>query len=479
MNINILKSLMSRFFSGGIIGLLLSVTICMAADPSYTNLSSLQARPAPGWLTKGIMYQISLRSFTNEGTLKAATKRLPHVADLGATIVYLCPVFLQDDDTRLETWSPRQKASGANNPLNPYRIMDHNRIDPEYGTEADLHDFVNTAHKLGMYVLLDMVYYHCGPNSVLLKDLNNVQRNVDGSIINGAYNWPRLNFKSRELRDYLLANMEHWVKDFDVDGFRCDMAHSVPLDFWEEASEYLEPLRPDLVIMAEGERLGEQVKAFDISYGRTWYNVARKIIMNGQPAISLRQRWEKNRSERPHGARFARYTDNHDFANDMMRPDVIFSEQGAWAMSVLSFTIDGVPLIYSGQEIGDNCAHSIFTNWPIRWEAACMPKKQKTLEFYKQLCQLHRSHPALYAGEVKWVDHNQPEIVVAFKRYTENEEILTVTNLSNRKIKVRLPLENSKAFIKNMLLSNKIKTDYSYEELILEMDGFGYLVAKK
>jgi glycosidase len=113
------------------------------------------------------MYQIALRSFTPEGTLFAAMKRLPSVAELGVTVIYVCPLALADDDPRQEYWSPRQKASGTNNPRNPYRIKDHGRVDPEYGTEADLRDFVAAAHDLNLRVLLDLVYFHCGPTSVL------------------------------------------------------------------------------------------------------------------------------------------------------------------------------------------------------------------------------------------------------------------------------------------------------------------------
>ena len=129
-----------------------------AAEP-LKNPAAFQARPSPEWLTRGVMYQVWLRGFTPEGTLRAATKRLPSVAELGANILYLSPVCLQDDDMRQEFWSKRQMASGTNNPRNPYRIKDYNQVDPEYGNDADLREFVVTAHKLGLHVLLDLVYF--------------------------------------------------------------------------------------------------------------------------------------------------------------------------------------------------------------------------------------------------------------------------------------------------------------------------------
>jgi hypothetical protein len=112
-------------------------------------MNERQARPAPEWVTQGIMYQIQPRAFTPEGTLKAATARLPQLADLGVDILYLCPVFVSDDDPDLQGWSPRQKKSGMNNPRNPYRIKDYFHVDPEYGTDDDLKAFIAEAHRSG------------------------------------------------------------------------------------------------------------------------------------------------------------------------------------------------------------------------------------------------------------------------------------------------------------------------------------------
>lgn len=456
---------------------LVSSVLCLGAEPSKTDLPSLSARPAPEWLTHGVMYQITLRSFTPEGTLCAATKRLPSVAELGAAVIYVCPVVLADDDPRLEFWSPRQKASGTNNPRNPYRIKDYGRVDPEYGTEADLRDFVATAHKLDLRVLLDLVYFHCGPTSVLVEKPGFIQRDAAGKFLMGGWNFPRLNFQSRQLREYLWADMEHWVNDFQVDGFRCDVADAVPLDFWEAARERLQKLRPDLMILSEGQRPADQIKAFDINYGFSWYDTTSAVLTRSQPASALRKVWEKQHAERPRGARFIRYTDNHDLANDMQRPDVVFGQHGAHAMSVVNFTLDGVPFLYNGQEIGDTSLHSIYARWPVRWEAACLPTQRKTREFYRQLCQLRRSRSALHSGDVVWVDHDQPDAVIAFLRRSGAEEILSAVNLSNRAIQVRLDLPTAAAAYRP-LLSRGAKTAGATGKLAVELEGFAYVVAQ-
>ena len=160
-------------------------------------ISEIPVKEAPAFLRQSVIYQINLRTFTPEGTLKAAEKRLPHVASIGVDIVYLCPVVLADDDPRPEFWSERQRKSGCNNPKNSYRISDFYAIDPEYGTDADLKDFVAAAHRLGLRVLLDLVYFHCGPSAVFLKEHPDfVMRAQDGSAENGFWCFPKLNYDS-------------------------------------------------------------------------------------------------------------------------------------------------------------------------------------------------------------------------------------------------------------------------------------------
>ena len=204
----------------GRVGLLGLALMTQAAD---VPLAQQQARVSPAWITDGVMYQLWLRAFTPEGTLKAAEKRLPQVAAAGVTIIYLSPINLQDDDMRKEHWAPRQRKT--DNPRNPYRIKDHDVIDPEYGSEEDLRTFVKEAHRLGMRVLMDLVYLHCGPTAVIIeRHPDFMLREPDGKLKMAAWGFPGIDFKCPGVHEYFWKNMEHWVRDFDVDGFRCDVA---------------------------------------------------------------------------------------------------------------------------------------------------------------------------------------------------------------------------------------------------------------
>ena len=273
---------------------------------AQTPLNQQQARPSPAWLTGGVIYQIQPRAFTPEGTLKAAQARLPRLAELGVTIAYLCPIFVSDDDMDQAFWSPRQKKSGMNNPRNPYRMKDFYHVDPEYGTDQDLKDFVAAAHALKLRVMLDMVYLHCGPKAVFIESNPDfVKRSDDGKIKNAGWSFPGLNFASPALREYLWKNMEMWVRDFDVDGFRCDVADQIPLDFWVEGRARLERIKPDVGMLAEGMRKEDQLKAFDLDYG--WGRAFSQL----EDGAAIRKLWTTRRDERPRGgAKFARFIDN-------------------------------------------------------------------------------------------------------------------------------------------------------------------------
>jgi glycosidase len=419
----------------GQIGLMLSLAL-WTARAAEVPLSQRQARPSPEWLTGGVIYQMYLRAFTPEGTLKAAQARLPKVAELGATVIYLCPVFVADDDMDLAYWSPRQKKSGLNNPRNPYRMKDFYHVDPEYGTDQDLKDFVAAAHALKLRVLLDMVYLHCGPKAVFLAEHPDfVQREKDGKIVLKAWNFPGLNFACPALRDYLWQNMELWVRDYAADGFRCDVADGVPLDFWEAGRERLETIRPDVGMLAEGTKKENQLKAFDLSYG--WGDAYKEW----DSAAAIRKLWEAQRAERPKGgAKFARFIDNHDIANDDTdnRVEKRWGAARVEAAFAALFTLDGVPFVYNGQEVADTAKHSIYGRLPVSWASGETDAGKARFALMQKLCALRAGEKALTQGELTWLDNDQPEAVLSFARTLGGERIVAVINLTGQPVRVKV-----------------------------------------
>jgi len=417
----------------GMLPMALAVCVAWAAE---TPLNQQHAHSSPEWLTGGVIYQIQPRAFTPEGTLKAAQARLPKLAELGVTVLYLCPVFVADDDMDQTFWSPRQKKSGMNNPRNPYRMKDFYHVDAEYGTDQDLKDFVSAAHALKLRVMLDMVYLHCGPKAVFLKDHPDfIKRDKDGKPVNAAWAFPALNYANPELREYMWKNMEWWVRDFGVDGFRCDVGDGVPLDFWETGRERIEKIRPDVGMLSEGMRKADQLKAFDLDYG--W----GKAYKDFADASAIRKLWESARRERPiGGAKFIRFIDNHDFANDDYehRLEKRWGHARVDAVLVGLFTLDGVPFLYNGQEVADAARHSIFGRAAINWANGETVEGKARFAFVRQLCALRTSESALTRGELVWLDSDRSLSVLSFTRVFGGVRILAAVNLSDKPVSVSL-----------------------------------------
>jgi len=429
----------------------------------------LSVRVSPSWLSRSVMYQITLRAFTPEGTLRAAAAKLPEVAALGVDIVYLCPICLQDDDPRREFWSDRQRASGTNNPCNPYRIKDYDRIDPEYGTPDDLREFVQTAHRLKLRVMLDIVFFHCGPTAVFLKDHPDYVRcNPDGSIRYGSWHFPELNYDNPALREYLWRNLEYWMREFAVDGYRCDVGSSIPLDFWESARVRLEKINPEVIMLSEGFLPENQRLAFDLDYDFFWTFSLHAVFNRGKTALQVRQQaWEEQHQKVPRGTRFMRFSDSHDIAHDtsfgMQRkpgqseqdwqnivgsygiPDVGLPPgsriENSWgqaandAVLVLNFTLDGIPLLYNGQEIADAATHSIYDRFPVDWSKAATPAGQARRTLCRRLCELRHREAALTSGTVTWLDSAEPDAVLAFQRVAGPETVLVLVNLTSHPVR--------------------------------------------
>ena len=417
-----------------------------------------------------ILYQIFLRSFTPEGTLKGAEKMLPHIASLGFDIVYLCPICEADDDTDPAFWSPRHKESKIPNPKNPYRIKDYFKIDEEYGNEEDLHSFVKKAHSLGLKVLLDLVYLHCGPKAVFLKDHPEfASHDENGNVINGPWLFPALNIELPELREYLYSNMEYYIREFNVDGYRCDTAEYLPLDFWAEGKKRIKALNPDVILIDEGDSPEFVEDVFDAQYIFKWSSTLRKVFQQEVPASSFVEIIKEEEAKLPSNALGLRFVDNHDKANDAMydRFEKLAGHDLAEASLVLNFTFTGILFVYNGNEICDTERHSIWGNrfyapeFCINWSRALTPEGQRRMTVVKQLTTLRKNCPVLTEGSVEWLTVGDADHILAFARKLGDRTIIVIVNTAlialESTVDVSIP-ENAKIVVENgfvITLSNE------------------------
>ena len=382
--------------------------------PAPHNAHFQPARRAPEWFSRGVMYQIQPRAFTPEGTLAAAAAKLPYLRDLGVSIVYLVPVMRMDEDRDRRFWSPRQIKSGFDNPRNQYRIADYFHVDPEYGSDRDLADFCAAAHALGMRVVLDIVYFHCGPTAPFLREHPGFTWwNADGSVRPGPWRYPQLDFSNPELREYLMGNMEFLVREYGADGFRCDVGSGIPLDFWCDAHDRLDALTGgEAALLCEGFATCNQFKGFDADYG--WFP--------GLGALTVRDAWEKREAQCPVGSRFVNHYENHDLATDE-RP----RREDAWGHAAVDqvlvwmFALDGVPMLFCGNEMADaDPRHSMFGKTPMDWTQLDREPGRSRHALVRRLAAMRRGRPAFTdvsgSAGLAWLDTSAPDSVSAFVR---------------------------------------------------------------
>ncbi len=459
---------MRKVFSACFLMLALSVASLGQNRPVATQ----NARTAPDFMDRSIIYQVWMRSFTPEGTLVATATHLPYIADLGATIVYVSPLNVHGYPSVF-------------GPSTPYEIKDYDVIDPEYGSEADLKALVEQAHKLGLKVIMDIVYAHSANDNVLLNRPGFYQRTPDGKLIMSRWHTPQPDFTNPQVREYFRNNMLHWVKDVGVDGFRSDVAGGVPADFWDQARDAMDKVNPNVIMLAEADVPEHQLKAYDISYNFPYYAALTAVVVNGESAERIRQQWEKAKSTFPRGSRFLHLNDNHD----RNRADVVFGEKATLATTVLNFTLDGIPFLYNGQEVGDTTAPQQQSHVPIRWDIWKPEGQRRTsiagrqtarLRSYKQIVQMRKDEAALTSGELTWIGNSNADGVVSFVRKKGNEEILVLINLTNRitKIQVDTPASDY-AQARDLLKNRPLPASLSPDKFSCQLGAFDYLVAKR
>lgn len=427
-------------------------------------------RPTPEYLKSAVVYQMVLRNFTRDGTFKAATEMLEHVRSTGIDVVYLTPFVEMDRDMDKSGWSIRQKKSGFVTPKNPYRISNYDKIDPEYGGDADFKAFNDKAHALGMKVYMDLVYLHCGPNNVM-KDMfpDAFQKNADGSVRTTRWHFPYVNFASKDVRKYLIDSMLHWIS-LGCDGFRCDVGDAVPIDFWVEAVSACQKVKPDLVMINEGTKVEWLEKAFDACYAWPWSFSIRNFLtpsLHGQVTAKNKTLDQKMPGVRAYEAKIPQdalmfcFMDNHDTAADDWenRFDRVNPVEAGNAAFVLTFLRRGLPLVFNGNEIADNSLNTFFApvedpgraRKTIDWARALQPAGQKRLALIRALAKLRHENKVFSEGSQEWVMEGEKEGAIAFVRRFGGKAVFVTANLTKGDVKFKTGVKGGG----NVLLSER------------------------
>jgi glycosidase len=413
---------------------LLSTAFPAVGQQPARDVSKESARAVRDWVRDGVIYEIYPRAFSQQGNFNAITARLDDLKDLGVTILWLMPIHPIGQEKKKGTIG------------SPYAVRDYYAINPDYGTADDLKRLIREAHTRGLKVIIDIVANHTSWDSVLMKHPEFYKRDAKGNITY-PYDWfdiAALNYSNQQLRRYMTDMLKHWIREFDLDGFRCDVAGELPTDFWEDARRELEQVKHDIVLLAEAHKADLMVKAFDLDYSWPLHNVLTSVLQGRGRASDLRDEWEKEVKTWPKGALHMRFSDNHDERRAVAR----FGEPAALAASALVFTLDGVPMLYNGMEVGDTTesgAPALFEKLPIFWPIA--ERRPEFPRFYKQITALRRSSNALRRGSLTWLRNSDDSRVVTFVRSAPGEEMLVALNLSNRPFFGSVEISNGAAFV--------------------------------
>jgi cyclomaltodextrinase len=375
----------------------------------------------PQWLRDGVMYEIFPRNFSSQGNLNGITARLDELQDLGVNILWLMPIHPIGEKLRKGVFG------------SPYAIRDFYAVNPDYGAEADLKRLVAEAHKRNLKVILDFVADHTSWDSVMMQHPEFYKQDASKKILPPVPEWTDvagLNYENPKLREYMLGVMKHWIDPAgcDVDGFRCDVAYMVPTSFWEEARAALVKIKPDIMLLAEASKPELLVKAFDIDYSWPLLATLNSVLMNGAPASDVKKSWDESLRQFPQGALHLRISDDHDESRAVAR----FGIKGALAVSVLMFSLDGVPLLYNGMEAGDATESgdpALFDKMPVFWQSKDRPPLR---QIYHDLIKLRKQYAPFRNQRVIWLRNSDESSLVTLMRLDAKDEFLVAINFSNR-----------------------------------------------
>lgn len=415
----------------------------------------------PEWSKNASIYEVNIRQYTPEGTFKAFQKHIPEIKKLGIKIVWFMPI------------NPIGEKNRKGELGSYYSVKDFRAVNPEFGTLDDFKDLVKAIHNGGMYVIIDWVPNHSSWDNVLTEtNPEFYKKDSLGNFMSPAADWTdviALNYNNPKLWIYMEEAMEYWIKECDIDGFRCDHPGKIPIPFWNFTRKELEKLKP-VFMLAEIESPYFHEHAFDMSYAWEFHHLLKKIYKGEKNVTSLDNYYRKEVSNYDPDAYRMVFTTNHD---ENSWNGTVYERLGVAVktFAVLCGVVRGMPLIYNGQEADLNKALRFFDKDTIEW------KKSSFRDLYTKLTHLKLNNKALWnglgGGDMIRLKTNKDDKVFSFVREKENDKVFAVFNLSP---------ENQKIEINNNLISGSYK-DFTDDKKIsltseynAELPAWGYKV---
>ncbi len=406
------------------------------------------------WSRNQNIYEVNIRQYSKEGTFKAVEKDLERLKQLGVGIIWLMPINPIGEVNRKGTLGSY------------YSVKDYLDVNSEFGTKEDFRSLVKKAHSYGMHIIIDWVANHTSWDNVLAKTHPEFyMKDSLGNFMPPVKDWSDvidLNYDNKDLWKYMINALSYWIKEFDIDGYRCDVAGMVPIEFWNEARAELDIIKP--VFMLAEEEKPEMHSAFDMTYGWNLYHLTNDIVKGTKNVQDLEAYFAKDETDYPDDAYRMLFITNHD-ENSWNGTEFERLGPAVYACAVLTATAKGMPLMYNGQEIGLNKRLNFFEKDPIEWIDS------KYEDFYTSLFNLKLKNKALLngneGGDVVRITSTNDKAVYAFARVKDKDKVLVVLNLSDKSQDVILNVEDLKGKYKDLFTNEKVqikaKQDFKLE----------------
>lgn len=386
----------------------------------------------PEWCGQRVIYEMNIRQYTPEGTIAAAESHLPRLAEMGVDLIWVMPI--QTIGTK-----DRKGSLGSY-----YSIKDYYEVNPELGTLADMRSFVEKAHSLGQRVILDWVANHTSRDAVWLDAHPEWYRCDSLGVPEAPHGWDdvaQLDYDNHNLRQAMIEAMDYWIGEAGFDGMRCDVAWCVPTDFWQQALAELKGRHKGLFFLAESEMPEHHTAGFDMTFDWKLHHLFNDIAAGKASATDLKNQIAADLKEFPEGAIRMQFTSNHD-ENSWAGTERERLGRADKTFAALTYLLEGMPLIYSGQEVGFDRRLPFFEKDAVDWV-----DRDNYTDFYSALNNLRHSHAALsslnYNSFEVAVESADSTAVFAAARRSGDDLVVGLFNLSDRTVNVEADLGNN------------------------------------
>ena len=390
------------------------------SSQNYFAQEKLNSVEHAEWTKNASIYEVNIRQYTPEGTFKAFAEHLPKIKEMGISIIWFMPIH------------PIGEINRKGSLGSYYSIQDYKKVNPEFGTADDFKEVVDQIHDMGMYVIIDWVANHTAwdhPWTESNPEFYNKDEN--GNFIPPVADWYDvidLDYDNKDLWIEMIDALKFWVDEYDIDGYRCDVAAMVPIEFWEQVRTELDEIKPVFMLAEAHEPYLHS--AFDMTYGWQLKDLMNDIAKGKKNAADIMKFVEAEKEEYPADAYRMLFSTNHD---ENTWNGTVFERLGdaAEVCAVLFSTLDGMPLVYSGQEAGMNKRLDFFEKDLIEW------KDHKFYGLFQKIFDLKKNNKALWNGEsggdINVLSGESDESIFAFYREKENDRVIVALNFSDEK----------------------------------------------